>query len=81
MTHNFIHSLPSELSQCSKLRTISFDDNPIDNKRLVKILNHFGETKPKAALNYLLPPEEEEEGRERGRRKRAEELHWNPRLM
>lgn len=53
LTHNSIHSVPSELSQCSKLRTIEFSDNPIDDPRLVKILNQFGATKPKAVLDYL----------------------------
>ena len=53
LTHNSIIFLPAELSQCAKLRFISFDDNQIQDRRLVKILNQFGETKPKAVLDYL----------------------------
>ena len=53
LTHNSIRFLPAELSQCAKLRFISFDDNQIQDRRLVKILNQFGETKPKAVLDYL----------------------------
>ena len=53
LTHNCIRGLPPELSQCTKLRVISFDDNEIEDRRLVKILDQFGATKPKAVLDYL----------------------------
>jgi hypothetical protein len=53
MTHNCLRDLPSELSQCSKLRTMIFNGNPLEDKRLIKILQQFGSTKPKAVLDYL----------------------------
>ena len=53
MTHNALSSLPHEMSQCTKLKTMLFEDNPLQDKRLVKILGQFGATKPKAVLDYL----------------------------
>lgn len=53
MNHNHLTVLPHELSRCSKLKSLSFEDNPLSDKRLGKILVQFGATKPKAVLDYL----------------------------
>ncbi|XP_019857026.1 PREDICTED: leucine-rich repeat-containing protein 47-like [Amphimedon queenslandica] len=71
LTHNSIIFLPAELSQCAKLRFISFDDNQIQDRRLVKILNQFGETKPKAVLDYLTSSKTGKGGGGKGKKKKG----------
>ena len=53
MNHNQLTALPHELSLCGKLKSLSFEDNPLSDKRLGKVLVQFGATKPKAVLDYL----------------------------
>ena len=53
MNHNRLCEIPQEMSLCGKLRFLFFEDNPIADHRLKKILAQFGATKPKAVLDYL----------------------------
>lgn len=53
MKRNRLTSLPSELSVCSKIRVMSFEDNPLSDRRLLKLVAQHGASKPKAVLDYL----------------------------
>ncbi len=68
MHNNDLHDIPSELSQCTKLKFLIFDENPIADHRLRKILIQFGATKPKAVLDYL---HTKSKGRKKGKGKKG----------
>lgn len=53
LKRNRLTTLPHELSSCSKLRVISFEENPLSDRRLLKLVGQHGSTKPKAVLDYI----------------------------
>lgn len=53
LKRNKLTSLPHELAACTKLRVMSFEDNPISDRRLLKLVAQHGASKPKAVLDYL----------------------------
>ena len=53
LKRNKLTSLPYELSTCSKLRVMKFEDNPLSDRRLLKLVAQHGASKPKAVLDYL----------------------------
>ena len=80
MHKNTLHDIPSQLSQCSKLKFLLFEDNPISDPRLRKILTQFGATRPKAVLDYLSTKSKskgggggKKKGKGKGKGKRAQE--------
>ena len=44
--------LPNELSKC-KIKSLSFESNPIKDRKLKKLIEQHGATKPKSVLDYL----------------------------
>ena len=53
LKRNQLKELPYELSLCVKLRSIGFEDNPISDRRLLKLVAQHGASKPKAVLDYI----------------------------
>lgn len=53
MKRNKLTSLPHELASCSKVRVMGFEDNPISDRRLLKLVAQHGASKPKAVLDYI----------------------------
>ena len=53
LKRNKLTSLPYELSLCTKLRGMGFEDNPIVDRRLLKLVAQHGASKPKAVLDYI----------------------------
>jgi len=53
LKRNQLKELPYELSLCVKLRSIGFEDNPISDRRLLKLVTQHGASKPKAILDYI----------------------------
>ncbi len=53
LKRNKITILPSELANCSKLRAICFEDNPLGDRRLLKLVAQHGTGKPKSVLDYI----------------------------
>lgn len=53
LKRNQLTSLPSELGRCTRLRGLGFEENPLQDKRLVKVLDQFGAHRPKMVLDYL----------------------------
>ncbi|KAI6651474.1 Leucine-rich repeat-containing protein 47-like [Oopsacas minuta] len=49
---NKITGLPNELSKC-KIKCLSFESNPIKDRKLKKLIEQHGATKPKSVLDYL----------------------------
>lgn len=53
MKRNKLTSLPYELSACSKIRVMRFEENPLSDRRLLKLVAQHGASKPKAVLDYI----------------------------
>lgn len=53
LSTNSISELPQELSNCSKLRSLLLTGNPIADRRLLKLIDQHGATKPRAVLDYV----------------------------
>lgn len=53
MKRNRLTSLPFELASCSKIRVMGFEDNPLSDRRLLKLVAQHGTSKPKAVLDYI----------------------------
>lgn len=53
LKRNRLTGLPYELSNCSKLRDMCFEDNPLSDRRLLKLVAQHGASKPKAVLDYI----------------------------
>ena len=73
MHTNCLREIPSELSQCTKLKFLLFDDNPISEPRLRKVLIQFGPTKPKAVLDYLSARSKPKGGKKKGKGKKTKQ--------
>ncbi len=53
LKRNKLTVLPYELSLCSKLKSLDLVDNPISDRRLLKLVTQHGGTKPKPILDYI----------------------------
>lgn len=53
LKRNRLTALPYELSNCTKLRSMGFEDNPLLDRRLLKLVAQHGASKPKAVLDYI----------------------------
>lgn len=53
LNKNSISELPQELSNCSKLRSLLLTGNPIADRRLLKLIDQHGNTKPRTVLDYV----------------------------
>jgi hypothetical protein len=53
MKRNKLTSLPYELASCGKIRVMGFEDNPLSDRRLLKLVAQHGTSKPKAVLDYI----------------------------
>ena len=53
LKRNKITVLPYELTACSKLRSICLEDNPLVDRRLLKLVVQQGTTKPRVVLEYI----------------------------
>ena len=50
---NQLTALPHELARCSKLKSLLLEDNPLQDRRLLKLVAQHGAHKPKAVLDYI----------------------------
>ena len=76
MKRNRLTCLPFELTACLKLKTIGLEDNPIKDRRLMKLIAQHGAQKPKAILDYIAsrapkPPAAEKSGKKKGGKKKV----------
>ena len=53
MRRNKISSVPFELTVCAKLKTLRLEENPVSDRRLMKLITQHGAGKPKAVLDYI----------------------------
>ncbi len=53
MKRNNVTSLPFELTNCGKLKALGLEDNPLKDRRLMKLVAQHGTQKPKAVLDYI----------------------------
>ena len=53
LARNRLSSLPCELTELKKLKTLQLQENPLKDKRLAKLIAQHGDTKPKAVLEYI----------------------------
>lgn len=53
LKRNKITALPYELTTCSKLRSICLEENPLTDRRLMKLVMQQGSTKPRVVLEYI----------------------------
>lgn len=53
LKRNQLSALPHELTACAKLKVMRFEDNPISDRRLLKLVAQHGASKPKAVLDYI----------------------------
>lgn len=53
LKRNHLTALPYELSLCSKLKNLGLEDNPISDRRLLKLVTQHGSSKPKTILDYV----------------------------
>ena len=53
MQRNKLSSVPFELTICVKLKTLRLEENPISDRRLMKLIAQHGAGKPKAVLDYI----------------------------
>ena len=53
LARNSLSSLPCELTELKKVKTLQLQENPLKDKRLAKLIAQHGDTKPKAVLEYI----------------------------
>lgn len=53
MRRNKLTSIPFELTICTKLKTLRLEENPVSDRRLLKLISQHGSGKPKAVLDYI----------------------------
>ena len=53
LARNSLSSLPFELTELKKVKTLQLQENPLKDKRLAKLIAQHGDTKPKAVLEYV----------------------------
>jgi len=83
LSKNSISDLPCELSNCSKLRSLLLTENPIVDRRLLKLINQHGTTKPRTILDYVhshgtgtqpLSTKSESKGKKKGKKTASKKL-------
>jgi len=82
LSKNSISDLPRELSNCSKLRSLLLMENPIVDRRLLKLINQHGTTKPRTILDYVhsrgtdiqLPRKHESKAKKKGKKSAGKKL-------
>ena len=69
---NQLPALPHELANCSKLRSLQLQANPLKDRRLLKLVEQHGTHKPKAVLDYLASrgPQLPQEGKKKKKGKK-----------
>ena len=79
MRRNKLNSVPFELTDCVKLKTLRLEENPISDRRLLKLIAQHGAGKPKAVLDYIASHAtkaaasiEEKGGGKKGKKKKKE---------
>lgn len=53
LARNHLTALPYEVTELKKLKTFEVKENPIKDKRLLKLIAQHGDTKPKTVLDYV----------------------------
>lgn len=53
MQRNKLTCVPSELTVCTKLKSLRLEENPVSDRRLLKLISQHGAGKPKAVLDYI----------------------------
>lgn len=53
LKRNKLTSLPYEFTCCLKMKSLHLEDNPIEDRRLMKLIAQHGAQKPKAVLDYI----------------------------
>ena len=53
LQRNKLTVLPYELVNCCKLKSTALEDNPLEDRRLMKLVAQHGAHKPKAVLDYI----------------------------
>ena len=80
LSKNSISDFPRKLSNCSKLRSLLLMENPIADRRLLKLINQHGTTKPRTILDYVhshgtgtlpVPTKSESKGKKKGKKTSA----------
>lgn len=71
MRRNKLTLVPYELTLCNKLKTLRLEENPVSDRRLLKLISQHGAGKPKAVLDYIAShvPKSTEKGGEGGGKK------------
>ena len=79
MRRNKLNGVPFELTVCAKLKTLRLEENPISDRRLMKLIAQHGAGKPKAVLDYIAShttktaaTSEEKGGGKKGKKKKKE---------
>lgn len=79
MKRNKLTSLPHQLASCSKLKSLGLENNPIEDRRLLKLIAQHGAQKPRTVLDYITahapkPSKAAEKKKKgKGRKKKASE--------
>lgn len=70
LKRNKLTSLPYEFASCLKLKTLNLEDNPVEDRRLMKLIVQHGAQKPKAVLDYVAThaPKPSKEKSEKGKK-------------
>lgn len=53
LKRNRLSALPYDLTACTKLKFMMFEENPLSDRRLLKLVAQHGSSKPKAVLDYI----------------------------
>lgn len=53
MRRNKLTCVPFELTVCAKLKSLRLEENPVSDRRLLKLISQHGAGKPKAVLDYI----------------------------
>ena len=53
MRRNKLTGIPFELTVCTKLKSLRLEENPVSDRRLLKLISQHGSGKPKAVLDYI----------------------------
>ena len=71
--NNQLPSVPHELAHCSKLKALQLEGNPLNDRRLLKLVAQHGAHKPKAVLEYIASrgPQPSASSREPGKKKKG----------
>ena len=76
LKRNKLTSLPYEFTCCLKLKSLHLEDNPVEDRRLMKLITQHGAQKPKAVLDYIAShaPKSGKEKREKEKKGKIVEI-------